>query len=239
MSAVGTDGASTFQQTDNDIQSDIQPSAPIAVEAPPNYIPYTGLTPSPSYSFDFNTAAQSLPPHSSSLHYPQASAPTNPYQSHHSHNQSTHLWQSSLPSRNYGTIYNNPHERLPSYKVFSNSSVQINEQGQVIGVGPSGGRIPRISRVPIARYQTTSGGNGSNAPSAVVYVPQTGIPSLPPGIVLPICPGSLDNYHEFVDRFTLLGILCAIFCFPLGLLCCFLGRERKCERCGYVLDLNR
>ncbi|CAD5123723.1 DgyrCDS12041 [Dimorphilus gyrociliatus] len=34
------------------------------------------------------------------------------------------------------------------------------------------------------------------------------------------------------DEFTCLGILCALFLFPIGLLCCILCREKRCENCG-------
>lgn len=34
------------------------------------------------------------------------------------------------------------------------------------------------------------------------------------------------------DDFTCLGILCAIFFFPLGLLFCFALRQRRCPNCG-------
>ncbi|KAI0930459.1 hypothetical protein AcW1_009138 [Taiwanofungus camphoratus] len=37
-------------------------------------------------------------------------------------------------------------------------------------------------------------------------------------------------------RFGLLGILAAIFWFPLGVGCCLLDRKVQCERCGIVLD---
>lgn len=36
------------------------------------------------------------------------------------------------------------------------------------------------------------------------------------------------------EDFTLLGICCAIFFFPLGLICCLMMRQRRCTYCGAV-----
>jgi len=34
------------------------------------------------------------------------------------------------------------------------------------------------------------------------------------------------------DDFTCLGIFCAIFFFPLGILCCLALKNRRCSNCG-------
>lgn len=46
--------------------------------------------------------------------------------------------------------------------------------------------------------------------------------------------GNCPNCHAGVlmDQFTCCGILCAIFFFPLGLLCCLLMRRQVCSNCG-------
>ncbi|XP_055335402.1 brain protein I3-like [Paramacrobiotus metropolitanus] len=36
------------------------------------------------------------------------------------------------------------------------------------------------------------------------------------------------------DHYTCSGILCAIFLFPLGILCCLATRQRRCSNCGAV-----
>ncbi|KAJ3101363.1 hypothetical protein HDU97_001404 [Phlyctochytrium planicorne] len=38
--------------------------------------------------------------------------------------------------------------------------------------------------------------------------------------------------HSISDEFTCCGIALAIICFPIGLVCCFLMREKKCIKCG-------
>lgn len=37
------------------------------------------------------------------------------------------------------------------------------------------------------------------------------------------------------EDFTCCGIALAFIFFPIGILCCWLMRERKCSNCGYVL----
>ncbi|KIK08282.1 hypothetical protein K443DRAFT_85829 [Laccaria amethystina LaAM-08-1] len=40
--------------------------------------------------------------------------------------------------------------------------------------------------------------------------------------------------HEYTTRFGPCGIITAIFCFPIGLICLFKDSERRCTRCGIV-----
>ena len=42
--------------------------------------------------------------------------------------------------------------------------------------------------------------------------------------------GMLDN------DFTCLGLCCAIFFFPVGILCCLASRQRRCNFCGAIFD---
>lgn len=46
----------------------------------------------------------------------------------------------------------------------------------------------------------------------------------------------LDIIHLQVGRvsedFTTIGIILAILFFPLGILCCLMMKEKKCDRCG-------
>ncbi|CAF2903314.1 unnamed protein product [Rotaria sp. Silwood2] len=56
----------------------------------------------------------------------------------------------------------------------------------------------------------------------------------PTVIILGGCPackvGMLDT------EFTCLGLCCAIFFFPIGILCCLALRQRRCNFCGAILD---
>ncbi|XP_011634475.1 brain protein I3 [Pogonomyrmex barbatus] len=44
------------------------------------------------------------------------------------------------------------------------------------------------------------------------------------------CPACRVGVME--DDYTCLGLLCAIFFFPIGILCCLLLRTRRCSNCG-------
>ncbi|XP_017277254.1 brain protein I3 [Kryptolebias marmoratus] len=52
----------------------------------------------------------------------------------------------------------------------------------------------------------------------------------PSVVVVGGCPACRVGVLE--DDFTCLGILCAIFFFPLGVLFCFAMRQRRCPNCG-------
>ncbi|XP_077474855.1 membrane protein BRI3 [Stigmatopora argus] len=52
----------------------------------------------------------------------------------------------------------------------------------------------------------------------------------PSVVVVGGCPACRVGVLE--DDFTCLGILCAIFFFPLGILFCFVLRQRRCPNCG-------
>ncbi|KAF8894362.1 hypothetical protein CPB84DRAFT_1963378 [Gymnopilus junonius] len=90
---------------------------------------------------------------------------------------------------------------------------------------------------PLLLHHGTAG--PSNAPAPVVYSyvnPATGerIASLlPPDDPEMVC---LQMGHVPQTQFGLLGILAAIFWFPLGIACCLLDRRVRCARCGYVID---
>ncbi|EJF63337.1 hypothetical protein BD309DRAFT_853676 [Dichomitus squalens] len=38
--------------------------------------------------------------------------------------------------------------------------------------------------------------------------------------------------HDVTTRYGMVGILTAIFCFPIGLLALLVDKERRCVRCG-------
>lgn len=49
------------------------------------------------------------------------------------------------------------------------------------------------------------------------------------------CP--IDGFpHELDKEYTLSGLLCAILCFPIGLICCMYWRQRVCVKCGQKLN---
>ncbi|XP_011171530.1 brain protein I3 isoform X3 [Solenopsis invicta] len=57
---------------------------------------------------------------------------------------------------------------------------------------------------------------------------------VPEIIIVGGCPACRVGVME--DDYTCLGLLCAIFFFPLGILCCLLLRTRRCSNCGAYFD---
>ncbi|TFK76282.1 hypothetical protein BDN72DRAFT_830832 [Pluteus cervinus] len=51
----------------------------------------------------------------------------------------------------------------------------------------------------------------------------------------PMLPPCEYGYHQPRVEFGLCGILAAIFCFPIGLLCLCLDTDRRCVRCGMLM----
>ncbi|CAG9770519.1 unnamed protein product [Ceutorhynchus assimilis] len=48
--------------------------------------------------------------------------------------------------------------------------------------------------------------------------------------IIGACPACRVGVLE--DGFTCLGVMCAIFFFPLGILCCLALTEKRCSNCG-------
>ncbi|XP_050300598.1 brain protein I3-like [Anthonomus grandis grandis] len=71
------------------------------------------------------------------------------------------------------------------------------------------------------------GGYGATATTVIV--------TQPPNVVfVGGCPSCRVGVLE--DEYTCLGVLCAIFFFPLGVLCCLAMREKTCQNCGATFD---
>ncbi|KAH8397364.1 hypothetical protein KR222_000116, partial [Zaprionus bogoriensis] len=64
--------------------------------------------------------------------------------------------------------------------------------------------------------------------SIVVPAPAVTLPA--EIIVIGGCPSCRIGYLE--DTFSPLGLCCAIFFFPVGILCCLAMREKRCTNCG-------
>ncbi|MEQ2174274.1 hypothetical protein GOODEAATRI_006212 [Goodea atripinnis] len=96
------------------------------------------------------------------------------------------------------------------------------------GTGPSPLRPRRhtTTRMAQARYPAAQMG------PAVSQQPYTSTYAIiqPSVVVVGGCPACRVGVLE--DDFTCLGILCAIFFFPLGILFCFALRQRRCPNCG-------
>uniref|UniRef100_H3BXI6 Membrane protein BRI3 n=1 Tax=Tetraodon nigroviridis TaxID=99883 RepID=H3BXI6_TETNG len=93
-------------------------------------------------------------------------------------------------------------------------------------------RVSQAARVaPRPGFPYTPAGSLDQSPKCL-NVAQVGVTRFPPPSVVVVggCPACRVGVLE--DDFTCLGILCAIFFFPLGLLFCFALRQRRCPNCG-------
>ncbi|KAM9779967.1 membrane protein BRI3 [Neosynchiropus ocellatus] len=113
-------------------------------------------------------------------------------------------------------------DRPPAYNAVSGPY----EYGA--GQPPHGyGAIPPPAPPP---YQYPAGQGYSPVPP-VSQQPYSGAYIIQPSVVVVGgCPACRVGVLE--DDFTCLGILCAIFFFPIGILFCFALRQRRCPNCG-------
>ncbi|CAG5897716.1 membrane protein BRI3 [Menidia menidia] len=93
------------------------------------------------------------------------------------------------------------------------------------------GAIPPAAPPPY-QYPDAQGYPSAQMAPAVSQQPYTGSYTIiqPSVVVVGGCPACRVGVLE--DDFTCLGILCAIFFFPLGILFCFALRQRRCPNCG-------
>ncbi|XP_008294174.1 membrane protein BRI3 [Stegastes partitus] len=93
------------------------------------------------------------------------------------------------------------------------------------------GAIPPAAPPPYP-YQGGQGYPPAQMNPAVSQQPYAGTYTIiqPSVVVVGGCPTCRVGVLE--DDFTCLGILCAIFFFPLGILFCFALRQRRCPNCG-------
>lgn len=86
---------------------------------------------------------------------------------------------------------------------------------------------PTAPLAPNLASEVPTYGAFENAPVNVVF--QTA--SVPTEIiVIGGCPSCRIGFLE--DTYSALGVLCAIFFFPLGVLCCLAMKTKRCRNCG-------
>ncbi|KIM83185.1 hypothetical protein PILCRDRAFT_819399 [Piloderma croceum F 1598] len=122
-----------------------------------------------------------------------------------------------------------PQDNPPSYDLATNQ-----DAGPSYGAPKSSGLFSRKDK---AHQAAQSQPPSMSAPTIYNYVhpiTQEHIASpLPPNHPEMIC---LQQGHVPQTRYGLLGVLAAVFWFPLGIGLCLLDRHVKCQRCGYIID---
>ncbi|EDW33688.1 GL13248 [Drosophila persimilis] len=111
----------------------------------------------------------------------------------------------------------------PSYEEVMNASSQ--DARLIAGVhhGPPTAPPPNMHMPTYGAFETTP-------VSVVIQPPQVALPT--EIIVIGGCPSCRIGYLE--DTFSALGLCCAIFFFPVGILCCLAMKEKRCTNCGAV-----
>ncbi|CAF0963902.1 unnamed protein product [Rotaria sp. Silwood1] len=98
-------------------------------------------------------------------------------------------------------------------------------------IGDENDNPPTYQDATNQRYGTFTNQSTTTNISSYPYILGSQQPTV---IILGGCPackvGMLDT------EFTCLGLCCAIFCFPIGILCCLALRQRRCNFCGAILD---
>ncbi|KAH8263821.1 hypothetical protein KR038_007930 [Drosophila bunnanda] len=116
----------------------------------------------------------------------------------------------------------------PSYDEVMNTSSQ--DSRLIAGVHHGAPSAP-----PPNMHVPTYGAFETTPVSVVIQQPATVAPvvALPTEIiVIGGCPVCRIGYLE--DTFSACGLCCAIFFFPVGVLCCLAMREKRCTNCGTV-----
>ncbi|XP_022225021.1 brain protein I3 [Drosophila obscura] len=110
----------------------------------------------------------------------------------------------------------------PSYEEVMNATAQ--DARLIAGVHHGGPTAPPPNmHMPMyGAFETT--------PVSVVIQPPVALPT--EIIVIGGCPSCRIGYLE--DTFSPLGLCCAIFFFPVGILCCLAMKEKRCTNCGAV-----
>lgn len=125
----------------------------------------------------------------------------------------------------------NPDDKPPPYsEVYPHGQeYQPQMQGppvtrQPVQMTAGGAPLSADDRVPLTGGPPTSYGS-------VTYVTTHTVPAHEV-IIVGGCPACRIGVLE--DDFSCLGIFCAIFFFPLGILCCLATRQRRCPNCGAI-----
>lgn len=119
-------------------------------------------------------------------------------------------------------------DKPPPYSVATAPAVNASWQ-------PPPGYYPSNTNIEPSVHSNVNPYVGSNAGYQGNYIPSYGATHstaiiVPEIILVGGCPACRVGVME--DDYTCLGLLCAIFFFPLGIICCMLLKTRRCSNCG-------
>ncbi|KAI1790166.1 hypothetical protein LXA43DRAFT_891576 [Ganoderma leucocontextum] len=111
------------------------------------------------------------------------------------------------------------------------------------------GQQPPPEQYYPSQHQQYPGAQPQLYPSPGVYAqgsigPQSGFQTAPvymmgPGVqyqqqLYAMCA---SGNHDVTTKYGMVGILTAVFCFPIGLLALLVDKERRCVRCGALVNI--
>ncbi|XP_075035778.1 membrane protein BRI3 [Mixophyes fleayi] len=120
-------------------------------------------------------------------------------------------------------------DRPPAYSPMAQGGYEY-RQAQDYGTIPG---APQSAALPPPAYPYPTGTGYISSPQTSYPNPYTIIQqpaTVTSVVVVGGCPACRVGVLE--DAFTCLGIFCAIFFFPIGILFCLALRQRRCPNCG-------
>ncbi|XP_052367908.1 brain protein I3 [Oncorhynchus keta] len=126
-------------------------------------------------------------------------------------------------------------DRPPSYANVVPGAYEYVQQHNYGAIPAPTPAPPGFQQPPPYQYPTGPGfqeGPSAQMGPAIAQQPYPGTYTIiqPSVVVVGGCPACRVGVLE--DDFTCLGIMCAVFFFPLGILFCLALRQRRCPNCG-------
>ncbi|XP_053697117.1 brain protein I3 [Sabethes cyaneus] len=117
-----------------------------------------------------------------------------------------------------------PSAPYPQQQYYPHSNISSQSAPNYGSMDYSGPKIPPNAPSPVVIAPGIGSGiSGMSANTTTVVIPQE-------ILIVGGCPACRIGMLE--DDYTCCGICCAIFFFPIGILCCLAMKNRRCTNCG-------